>query len=103
VKALGLKVRSFAQTLGVSETTVRNYTERGSEPSAELLENIINHFSNKVLSFYSLAKVSRSFYLLMKTIRQVEHRKAQLAMKDTLLTLQEETLALLRITYNRPT
>lgn len=42
--ALGLKVRAFAQTLGVSETTIRNYTERGSKPSSEFLENVINHF-----------------------------------------------------------
>jgi DNA-binding transcriptional regulator YiaG len=44
--ALGLKVRPFAQTLAVSETTVRNYTERGSKPSSEFLENIITHFED---------------------------------------------------------
>jgi len=34
--------------------------------------------------------------------KEVEHLKAQLAMKDALLTSKEETLALLRISFNRP-
>jgi len=34
--------------------------------------------------------------------KEVEHLKAQLAMKDALLTSKEETLALLRASYNRP-
>ncbi len=34
--------------------------------------------------------------------KEVEHLKVQLAMKDALLTSKEETLALLRISFNRP-
>ena len=44
IEALGLKVRTFAQALGVSETTVRNYLDRGSKPSSDFLENIVTHF-----------------------------------------------------------
>ncbi|MVN76909.1 hypothetical protein GO988_11295 [Hymenobacter sp. HMF4947] len=46
ISALDLKVRTFAQTLGVSETTVRNYLERGSKPSSDFLENILTHFEH---------------------------------------------------------
>lgn len=44
MSALGLKVGPFARTMGVSDTNVRNYLDRGSKPSSEFLENLIRNF-----------------------------------------------------------
>lgn len=44
MSALGLRVGPFARTMGVSDTNVRNYLDRGSKPSSEFLENLIRNF-----------------------------------------------------------
>ncbi|WP_210521610.1 helix-turn-helix domain-containing protein [Hymenobacter terricola] len=44
VDGLKISVRKFAQTLDVSETNIRNYTDRGTKPSSDVLEKIILHF-----------------------------------------------------------
>jgi transcriptional regulator with XRE-family HTH domain len=45
IELLNLKVGSFSRALGVSETTIRNYTDRGSKPGADFLEKLVNHFN----------------------------------------------------------
>lgn len=44
LNALGMKAGPFSRALGVSETTVRNYVDRTSKPSSEILEKIVNTF-----------------------------------------------------------
>ncbi|UOR06487.1 helix-turn-helix transcriptional regulator [Hymenobacter aerilatus] len=46
IEALDLKTGSFSRALGVSETNVRNYIERGSKPSSDFLEKLIRHFEH---------------------------------------------------------
>jgi transcriptional regulator with XRE-family HTH domain len=41
---LGLDVRGFCKVMDVSETTVRNYFNRGSNPNAEFLTKLSNSF-----------------------------------------------------------
>jgi hypothetical protein len=43
-----------------------------------------------------------SLYKCTLAEKELEYLKAQLAMKDALLPSKEETLALLRASYNRP-
>jgi transcriptional regulator with XRE-family HTH domain len=42
--SLGMNVRSFCKAIDVSETTVRNYFNRGSSPSAEFLTKLNNTY-----------------------------------------------------------
>jgi hypothetical protein len=44
LSALNLKIGPFARTMGVSDTNVRNYLDRGSKPSSEFLETLILNF-----------------------------------------------------------
>lgn len=44
LNALGMKAGPFSRALGVSETTIRNYVDRTSKPSSEILEKIVNTF-----------------------------------------------------------
>lgn len=39
-----MKAGSFSRALGVSETTVRNYLDRNSKPSSDILEKISHTF-----------------------------------------------------------
>jgi transcriptional regulator with XRE-family HTH domain len=41
---LNLKVSTFARALEVSETNIRNYLERGTKPSSDVLEKLANTF-----------------------------------------------------------
>lgn len=44
LNALGMKPGPFSRALGLSETTIRNYIDRNSKPSSEVLEKIANTF-----------------------------------------------------------
>jgi hypothetical protein len=44
LNALGMKAGPFSRALGVSETTIRNYVDRTSKPSSDILEKIVNTF-----------------------------------------------------------
>jgi transcriptional regulator with XRE-family HTH domain len=44
IPGLGLKVGTFARAMGVSDTNVRNYLDRGSKPSSEFLEKLVQTF-----------------------------------------------------------
>lgn len=46
IPALGLKVGTFARAMGVSDTNIRNYLDRGSKPSSEFLEKLIQNFDS---------------------------------------------------------
>lgn len=41
-----MKAPAFARTIGIGETTFRNYIDRDSKPSSEVLEKISNSFEN---------------------------------------------------------
>ena len=41
---LGLSIRKLARTLDVSDTNIRNYIERGSKPSSDVIEKILRSF-----------------------------------------------------------
>lgn len=148
IETLGMKTGAFSRVLGVSETNVRNYTERNSKPGADFLEKLIMHFEQINLTWLltgrgeplilpanennqttahaekffrspvvgtnhgtayqennatpAAADVEALKNKLALAEKEVEHLKVQLAMKDALLTSKEETLALLRISFNRP-
>jgi transcriptional regulator with XRE-family HTH domain len=44
IPQLGLKVGTFARAMNVSDTNVRNYLDRGSKPSSEFLERLVQTF-----------------------------------------------------------
>jgi transcriptional regulator with XRE-family HTH domain len=44
IPQLGLKVGTFARAMNVSDTNVRNYLDRGSKPSSEFLEKLVQTF-----------------------------------------------------------
>jgi transcriptional regulator with XRE-family HTH domain len=44
MESLNLKVRTFAGVLDVSETNIRNYLNRDSKPSSDVLERIVRHY-----------------------------------------------------------
>jgi predicted transcriptional regulator len=44
LNTLGMKAGPFSRALGLSETTIRNYIDRNSKPSSEVLEKIVNTF-----------------------------------------------------------
>ena len=44
IDALGVSIRSFSSTLGVSDTNTRNYINRGSVPGADFIEKVLRHF-----------------------------------------------------------
>jgi hypothetical protein len=46
LESLKMKAPAFARTIGVGETTFRNYIDRDSKPSSEVLEKILNSFEN---------------------------------------------------------
>ena len=48
---LGLDIRGFSQSLNISETTVRNYFNRGSNPNADFLTKLTNAFESVNLSW----------------------------------------------------
>ncbi len=51
LNALGMKAGSFSRALGVSETTVRNYLDRNSKPSSDILEKIAYTFEQVNLTW----------------------------------------------------
>jgi hypothetical protein len=143
-----MKAPAFARTIGVSETTFRNYIDRDSKPSSDVLEKISNSFEKVNITWLvtgngepfilpanennqttahaekffrspvvgtnhgtayqennatpAAADVEALKTKLALAEKEVEHLKVQLAMKDALLNSKEETLALLRISFNRP-
>ncbi len=44
IEATEFSVRKFAQAIDVSETNIRNYTDRGTKPSSDVLEKIALQF-----------------------------------------------------------
>lgn len=44
MESIGLKVRTFAQALEVSETNIRNYISRDSKPSSDVIERIVRKY-----------------------------------------------------------
>ncbi|WP_210516448.1 helix-turn-helix domain-containing protein [Hymenobacter terricola] len=140
IQALGLKVRTFAQALNVSETTVRNYLDRGSKPSSDFLESIIIHFE-KTNPVFLLTGNGQPLLGIIDTgvapfttstknnsgnsigvnhgkasqqqgtgptsseqvlLKEIEHLKAQLVMKDQVIASKDETIDLLKAAYGRP-
>ncbi len=51
-----MKAGSFSRALGVSETTVRNYLDRNSKPSSDILEKISNTFNQVNLTWLITGK-----------------------------------------------
>ncbi|MBO3270785.1 helix-turn-helix domain-containing protein [Hymenobacter defluvii] len=45
IENLGLSIRAFSATLGVSDTNTRNYLAKGTKPNSDYLESILRHFS----------------------------------------------------------
>jgi hypothetical protein len=46
IPALGLSARAFSHALEVSESTTRNYLDKGSKPSTDYIERIATHFDS---------------------------------------------------------
>lgn len=46
ISALGMSARAFSRTLDVSESTTRNYLDKGSKPSTDYIERIATQFSH---------------------------------------------------------
>jgi len=51
IKQLELDVVTFSKAIGVGDTTVRNYFNRGSKPNAEFFEKLINTFESVNLNW----------------------------------------------------
>ena len=51
IAELSLDIRGFSKALDVSETTVRNYFNRGSKPNAEFFEKLSNSFEGVNLNW----------------------------------------------------
>lgn len=51
ISALNISARAFSQTIDVSESTTRNYLDKGTKPSADYLERIASHFTNVNLTW----------------------------------------------------
>jgi hypothetical protein len=45
IENLGLSIRAFSATLGVSDTNTRNYLTKGTKPNSDYLESVLRHFS----------------------------------------------------------
>jgi transcriptional regulator with XRE-family HTH domain len=45
IEQLEMSIRAFSNALDVSESTTRNYLERGTKPSSDYLEKIVRHFN----------------------------------------------------------
>jgi hypothetical protein len=44
VQKLGISVRAFSTSIGVPDTTTRNYIDRGTNPKADYLSTILRHY-----------------------------------------------------------
>ena len=51
ISALNISARAFSQTIEVSESTTRNYLDKGTKPSTDYLERIASHFTNVNLTW----------------------------------------------------
>jgi transcriptional regulator with XRE-family HTH domain len=51
IGALNISARAFSQTIEVSESTTRNYLDKGTKPSTDYLERIASHFTNVNLTW----------------------------------------------------
>jgi hypothetical protein len=51
ISALDISARAFSQTIEVSESTTRNYLDKGTKPSTDYLERIASHFTNVNLTW----------------------------------------------------
>lgn len=51
INALNISARAFSQTIEVSESTTRNYLDKGTKPSTDYLERIASHFTNVNLTW----------------------------------------------------
>jgi len=146
IDALNLKVRTFAQALGIGETNIRNYLDRGTKPSSDVLEKIINSFpqvnmvwliSGQGEPFTQKPDAPAESYAsrlennygnsvgsnrggtvtqhnagatnpserdtkLALAEKEIQHLREQLAAKDALLASKEETIAVLKTAFNRP-
>jgi hypothetical protein len=149
--SLNLSVRKFAQMLDVSETNIRNYIDKGTKPSSDVLEKMILQFplvnmawlltgkgeplftesdagttqtgnfnqsgtSNKqtikgnkgnvigtnngtAIGNVELEDCKRG---LNEAQREIEYLRGQLKMQETVLAAKDETITLLRASFNRP-
>lgn len=148
--SLNLSVRKFAQMLDVSETNIRNYIDKGTKPSSDVLEKILLQFplvniawlltgrgepllsepensttqtgdfnqagtnnkqtikgnkgnvqtgNNSTMHNLTLADCQSD---LEKAQREIEYLRGQLQMQETVLAAKEETIMLLRASFNRP-
>lgn len=142
IKQLNLDVKGFCKALDVSETTVRNYFNRGSNPNAEFLMKLTNTFGLVNLGWlltgkgeHFLSESTQSSTLqqtniknnsgigisngstnnitnnltlddckqsLQQSERENAHLREQLARADALVAAKDETINLLRASYNRP-
>lgn len=56
VNSLNMKVGPFSRAIGLSETTVRNYTDRNSKPSSDVLAKIASTFDHVNLVWLVMGK-----------------------------------------------
>jgi predicted transcriptional regulator len=56
VNSLNMKVGPFSRAIGLSETTVRNYTDRNSKPSSDVLAKIVSTFDQVNLVWLVMGK-----------------------------------------------
>lgn len=117
IEALGMNIRSFSKKLGVSDSTTRNYIDKGSKPPADYIAQVASSIERINPAWLLLGKgemfltgtpevqvldVKRPDAQsdcerdLASALREVEQLKQLLAAKDELLAAKEEVLALLR-------
>lgn len=148
--SLNLSVRKFAQMLDVSETNIRNYIDKGTKPSSDVLEKVLLQFplvnmawlltgqGEPLLSEPDNSTTQTGNFIqsgtrnkqtikgnkgtvqtgdgstinnltlddckndLEKAQREIEYLRGQLLMQETVLAAKEETITLLRASFNRP-
>jgi len=142
LESLKMKAPAFARTIGVSETTFRNYIDRDSKPSSDVLEKISNSFEKVNITWLvtgngepfilpanennqttahaekffrspvvgtshgpayqennatpAAAEVEAIKTKLALAEKEVEHLKAQLQLKDTVIAAKDETINALK-------
>ena len=146
IEATEFSVRKFAQTIDVSETNIRNYIDRGTKPSSDVLEKIALQFpqtnlewlltgngaplrtdpdgeltqtnisgkknavnvaggkANQTNIILSECEKERDAYKaqLDKAVSENELLRGQLKMQESIIAAKEETISLLRASFNRP-
>ena len=144
IQELNISARAFSATIGVPDTTTRNYLDKNTKLNADYLEKIVHHFkevnlnwlvtgegehfvpgvtrsvatrqtiknnygnnvgSNRgTVSQHTTQASDRDALQIQLTLAQqeIESLRTQLANKDALLASKDETIAVLKTAFNRP-